>query len=97
MSNSQTQTTFALSPADLESLLRRVVREELGRLLRTSVRSILEDLKHDGPDDPAEDDLLLVEALEILRQYENDPDAWKSWKDFEAELDEAEASGELPH
>jgi hypothetical protein len=97
MSANPTQTTIPVSPADLETLIRRVVREEIIRLLRVPARSILEDWKQEGPDDPAGDDLLLSEALAVLQEYENKPDAWMRWEDFEAELDEAGAAGALPH
>lgn len=97
MSANQPQTTISLSPADLERLIRRVVREEISRLLKAPVRSLLEDQQQEGPDDPAGDDLLLADALAVLQQYEDTPDAWMSWEDFEAELDKAEAAGELPH
>ena len=49
-----------------------------------------------GPDDPAGDQLALREALEVIRRHGDDPEAWMSWDDFEAELDRAEATGELP-
>jgi hypothetical protein len=91
------QTTIAVSQADLETLVRRLVREELHQLLNMPARSILEDWKQEGPNDPAGDALLLRDALTVLQQYENIPDAWMSWEDFEAELDKAEAAGELPH
>jgi hypothetical protein len=90
------QTTVTLSPNELQVLVRRVVREELTRLLRAPVRSILEDWRQEGPDDLAEDELLLRDALAVLQGYEDQPDAWMSWEDFEAELDRAEAAGELP-
>ena len=90
------QTTVTLSPNELQVLVRRVVREELTRLLRAPVRSILEDWGQEGPDDPAQDELLLREALAVLQGYEDQPDAWMNWEDFEAELDRAEAAGELP-
>jgi len=90
------QTTVSLSPNDLEVLVRRVVREELTRLLHVPVRSILEDWRQEGPDDPAEDELLLREALAVLQGYGDRPEAWMNWEDFEAELDRAEAAGELP-
>ena len=63
---------------------------------RATVASILDDWSQEGPDDPAGDEELLAEALAILEQYENDPDAWVSWEDFEAELARTEAAGELP-
>jgi len=90
------QTIVTLSPNELKVLVRRMVREELVRLLRAPVRSILEDWRQEGPDDPAEDELLLREALVVLQRYEDQPDAWMNWEDFEAELDRAEAAGELP-
>jgi len=90
------QTTISLSPNELEVLVRRMVREEFTRLLHVPVRSILEDWRQEGPDDPAEDALLLREALAVLQGYEDQPDAWMSWEDFEAKLDRAEAAGELP-
>ena len=90
------QTTISLSPDELEVLLRRVVREELTRLLRSPVRSILEDWRQEGPDDLAEDELLLSEALAVLQEYGDKPKAWMNWEDFEVELDRAEMAGELP-
>ena len=90
------QTTIPLSPNELEVLVRRVVREELIRLLRSPVRSILEDWTQEGPDDSAEDELLLSEALAVLQEYGDKPEAWMDWEDFEAELDRAEMAGELP-
>ena len=91
-----TQTSVSLSPNELESLVRRVIREELIRLLRSPVRSILDDRTQDGLDDVAQDNLLLGEALEVLREIGDKPDAWMTWEDFETELDRAEAAGELP-
>ncbi len=90
------QTTVSLSPDKLEVLIRRVVREELIHLLRTPVRSILEDWRQEGPDDPAGDKVLLREALTVLQEYGNKPEAWMNWEEFEAELDREEAAGELP-
>lgn len=87
------QTTVSLSPGELEVLVRRAVREELVLLLHSPAHSILKDWRQEGPDDPAEDELLLSEALAVLQRYEDEPGVWMSWKDFEAELDEAEAAG----
>jgi hypothetical protein len=91
-----TQTSVSLSPNELENLVRRVIREELIQLLRSPVRSILEDRTQDGPDDALQDNLLLGEALAVLREVGDKPEAWMTWEDFEAELDRAEAAGELP-
>ncbi len=77
----------SMSSQELENLIRRVIREELIRLLHTPVRSILEDPRHEGQgDDPAGDRMLLRDALEILQKYDDKPDAWIKWEDFETEL-----------
>jgi len=59
-------------------------------------RFILDDWRHEGPDDPESDTLLRAEALAALERYAGQPDCWMSWEEFEAELDRAEAAGELP-
>jgi hypothetical protein len=70
----EVQTTVALSPAQLEALIRRIVREEVGRLLRPTVPSVLDDWSHEGPDDPEGDAELLQEALEVIRQRDQNPE-----------------------
>jgi len=81
------QTIITLSPADLEALIRRIVHDEIAQLLKTPVRSIVEDWKHEGPADPQGDQTLLGEALAVLAQYGDKPETWTSWKEFERELD----------
>ena len=93
---SRKRTIPSITPDELETLVRRVVREEIGRVLQRPVRSILDDWKQEGPDDPEGDALLLREALAVLREYEGKPDAWKSWEGLEAELDRAEAGAAQP-
>ena len=88
--------TKPIKTTELEGFVRRVVREELSRLLREPIRSVLEGAEHEGPDNPAEDEMLLKDALAVLEEYSDQPEAWMNWKDFEAELDRAEAAGELP-
>ena len=90
------QTMTPMSTDELETLIRRVVREELSRLLRAPVRSILDDWQQEGPDDPAGDELLLKDALAVLQKYGDQSDVWVSWEEVAAELDQAEAMGELP-
>ena len=97
MSTNLPEPVISLSSANLESLIRRVVREELIRLLRTPVRSILDDWEQEGRDDPEGDETLLIEALAVLQEHGDKPEHWMSWEDFETELDEAEARGELPN
>ncbi len=58
--------------------------------------SILHDWQHEGPDDPAADQALLEDALELARQYRNASEELKSLEDFRHQLDRAEAAGELP-
>jgi hypothetical protein len=90
------QTILSMSPADLERLIRRIVREELSRIARRTASDILGDSAQEGTQDAAEDEALLQEALRVLQRYGGQPEAWVSWEEFEAELDRAEASGELP-
>jgi len=87
--------TNAIKTAELEGLVRRVVREELSRLLREPLRSVLEGAEREGPENPAEDEVLLKDALAVLEEYGDKPESWMSWEDFESELDRAEAAGEL--
>jgi hypothetical protein len=85
-------STITLSLSDLETMIRRVIREELAR----HTLSVLDDSSQEGPDDPAGDEELLADALIVLEQYKDKPEAWTDWEDFKAELASAEASGELP-
>jgi len=84
--------TGSLGPRELEVFVRRVVREEIARLLHLPVRSVLKDQSQEGPDDSAGDESLLREALAILQEYKDKPEAWMNWEDFEAELDRDTAS-----
>ncbi len=47
-------------------------------------------------DEAVDDAILLREALEILETDGDRPEAWMSWAEVEAELERAEAAGELP-
>lgn len=89
------EAILTITVADLENMVRRMVRAELIRLLHLQKPSLLEDERHEGSDNAAEDELLLDEALAVLEKYENDPDAWSDWAAFKAELTRAEAAGEL--
>jgi len=88
--------TKPINTTELEGLVRRVVREELSRLLREPLGSLLEGAEHEGPKNPAEDEMLLKDALAVIEEYGYQPEAWMNWEEFEAELDRAEAAGELP-
>jgi hypothetical protein len=92
----EARTTVTLSPSELEQLIRRIVREEVGRLLQTPRPSALEDWSHEGPDDPEGDAELLREALEVIRDREQNPGTSMSWEEFKGEIRRAEAAGEIP-
>lgn len=96
MSNDQDQMTITLSRDELEALLRRVVREELTRLLTARRPSLLDDWSHEGPDDPDGDADLLAEALAQIERERDTPSSHIDWETARAELARAEAAGELP-
>jgi hypothetical protein len=96
MKSTKTQATITISLADLEAMMRRVVREELARLLRAPSRDILNDWSQEGPEDLEGDEHLLRDALELIKRYGENPVGWKTLEEFEAELAQAEAAHELP-
>jgi hypothetical protein len=59
--------------------------------------SILDYWSQEGLDDPEGDEELLQEALVLREEYKRDKSGWKTWDEFEAELNRAEAAGELPN
>lgn len=81
---------------DLETLVRRLVREELAVFFKTAVRSADETGHPKEIQRSADDDLALREALAVLNEHGQNPAAWMAWADFETELARAEAAGELP-
>lgn len=94
------QFTTTLSLSEMEALIRRAVKEavheEFANVLRQVPASISADWRHEGPSDPAGDQMLLAEALAERERYRADPEAWMDWDAFKAELKAAEAAGELP-
>jgi hypothetical protein len=86
--------TLTLSLAEFEQLLRRIVRGEVARLLTTKP-TIAEDWSQEGPEDPVGDEELAQEALAVLAEYGEKPEAWTGWEEFEKELDRTEAAGAL--
>jgi len=85
-----------LDRRDLENMVRRMVKQELVRLLHPSGPSVADDWSHEGPEDPEGDTRLLREALATLERHRDRAAAWVDWEDARAELDRAEAAGELP-
>ena len=76
--------------SELERIIRTAVRQEVqaefARLLHTPSPVVLEYWLHEGPEDAAGDEELVVEALQMLQAYESDKSGWKTLEDFEAEL-----------
>jgi len=99
MSSSLPQFNTTLSLSEMETLIRRIVKEavheEFARLLE-QVPSVAGDWAHEGPDDPAGDQLLLAEGLAERERYHVNPEEWSDWDEFKAELSAAEQAGELP-
>jgi AbrB family looped-hinge helix DNA binding protein len=57
--------------------------------------SIADDWSHEGLDDPDGDELLAQDAVAILEDIQAGRVALIPWEQVEAELDHAEAAGEL--
>lgn len=85
-----TTTTVTLDPADLEAMIRRVVREELERMQIQAAIHPIEDWTHEGPEDEAADQRLLVAALEEWEQYGQRRESWRSLAEVAAELGTAD-------
>ena len=90
MSMATPQFTTTLSLNEMESLIRRVVKEavhqEFARVMRQLPSPIVDDWAHEGPDDPAGDRLLLAEALAESERYRAHPQEHLDWEAFKAEL-----------
>ncbi len=92
--------TVTLTLAELEAIIqhavRQAVREELAQQLRAHLPAIRYYLLHEGPDDPAGDAILLQEALADIAYIQQHPESLMAWEDVKAEIERAEAAGELP-
>lgn len=99
MGSPSPQFSTTLSLAEMETLIRRIVKdavhEEFARLLE-QVPAIAADWTHKGRDDPEGDQLLLAEALAELERYRASPGEWSDWEALKAELNASEEAGELP-
>jgi hypothetical protein len=93
-----TENTVTISVPELEAIIQRIVqtavREELLRWFDAQNNAWFEFWTQEGEDDPAEEEEIVKDAVEILRQREVDKTGWKSLEEFEAEL--AAMSNELP-
>jgi hypothetical protein len=75
MSNAPDQVTVTLTGDGLEALLRRIVREELTRLLAARRSSLRDDWSHEGSDDPEGDAALLADVLALIEREQATPAA----------------------
>lgn len=89
MSMATPQFTTTLSLTEMESLIRRVVKEavheEFARVLQQLPSSLVDDWAHEGPDDPEGDRLLLAEALAESERYRTHPQERLDWETFKKE------------
>jgi hypothetical protein len=95
MTNTPDQVTVTVTRDDLEALLRRIVREELTRLLEARRPSVLDDWGHESPDDPDGDAVLLADVLASIEREQAAPAPRIDREAAKAELARAEAAGEL--
>ena len=90
MSSAAPQVNTTLSLAELEDLIRRVVKEavheEFASVLRQTPAAVVEDWTREGPSDPAGDQLVLAEALAERDRYRTDPETWMAWGVFKKEV-----------
>jgi uncharacterized protein (DUF433 family) len=89
MSRAAPQVNTTLNLAELEALIRRVVKEavheEFARVLRQPPAAVVEDRNHEGPSDPAGEQLVLAEALAERDRYRTNPGAAIAWGAFKEE------------
>ncbi len=81
---------------NLEALLRRIVREELTRLLEAQRSSLLDSWSHEGPDESDGDAALLADVLAQIEREADEAVPRINWAEAKAELARAEAAGDLP-
>ena len=90
MSSAAPQYNTTLNLAELEDLIRRVVKEavheEFASMLRQTPAAVVEDWTCEDPSDPAGDQLVLAEALAERRRYWTEPETWMAWGAFKKEM-----------
>ena len=82
---SSTATPLPSSTEELEALVRRILRDEIGVLVERARIEV-----------EREDEILARDAAAIWEADGDRPEAWMDWEEAKAELDRAEAAGELP-
>lgn len=97
MCSSAPHFNTTLSQAETEAFMRRVAREAMhekfARVLPQSIGSMVDDWSQGGPENSADDHLLLAEALAEREQYRADSKGWQGWDEFKTEFNTAEAAG----
>lgn len=90
MNTGQPTATVTISVAELDTFIRRAVREavhdELTRLLSADPTAVIDDWDQEGPEDEEGDLALLAEALHVLQERKKNKAGWKSWETYKAEL-----------
>lgn len=93
IAENETETVATITVAELETIIRRVVREEVRQQADWIVREMIEFWRNEGPPDLEDDELLARDALELIEKYKNDRSGFITLEELEAEL-AAEASAE---
>jgi uncharacterized protein (DUF433 family) len=90
MSSATPQYNTTLNLTELEALIRRAVKEavheEFVRLLRQPPASVVENRSHEGPGDPAGDQLMLAETLAERDRYRTNQEVGMEWGAFKKEM-----------
>jgi uncharacterized protein (DUF433 family) len=90
MSVASPQFSTTLSLTEMEALIRRAVKEavheEFARVLRQAPASVVENWTHEGPSNPAGDQLLLAEGLTERERYRTNPEVGMEWGAFNKEM-----------
>lgn len=94
IAENEAETSTTVSVAELEAIVRRVVREEIRHQADWIVREMIEFWRNEGPPDPEDDEMLLKDALEQIEKYKDDYSGCITLEELEAEL--AAESNELP-
>lgn len=94
VAENEAKTAVPITVAELEAIIRRVVREEMQQHSEWIVREMIEFWRNEGPPDLEDDELLAKEALEQIERYKDDYSGCITLEELEAEL--AAESNELP-
>jgi len=93
VAENEADVAVTITVAELEAIIRRVVREEMQRHSDWIVREMIEFWRNEGPPDLEGDELLARDALELIEKYKDDHSGFITLEQLEAEL-AAEAAAE---